>query len=118
MQQLPEIQQEEFLRGLSVEQRLDAYHDVYVRSGHPRIPMSWIFEGDGDEAFDAALARMTDPSSFHEYFWIINWLGKSGDLSICAPRYFQPLAAKVDAFATPDPKHPVRINFGTCEVVL
>lgn len=118
MQELPQGEQNAFLRGLTVEERLDAYHDVYVRSGHPKIMRSRIFEGAGEEAFDAVIGRMTDRSSFHEYFWIINWLGKSGELDICAPRYFQPLSAKVDEFATPDRNHPVPISFGDCEVVL
>ncbi len=118
MQELPAGRQDDFLRGLTVEERLDVYHDVYVRSGHPKVPMSWIFEGSGDEAFDRVMARMTDRSSFQEYFWIIHWLGISGELDICAPRYFQSLKAKVDEFATPDRNHPVPVSFGNCEVVL
>ena len=103
---------------LPLEQRLDIYHDVYVRSGHPRTMLTRGFEGSGEAGFDAALARMIDRSSFNEYFWIIHWLSLNGEVDVCDPGRFGSLSEKAQLFHIADPKHPVPIQFNGCVLPL
>ncbi|RZJ17037.1 MAG: hypothetical protein EON91_10775 [Brevundimonas sp.] len=114
---LPPKAQDELWRTLTIEQRLDVYHDVYIRSGHPRIMRADLFEGTGEPGFDAAMARMTDAGSFNEYFWIASRLGQ-GEVDICSPPFFEQLQDKVKRYGRGDPAHPVPIRFDRCEVVL
>lgn len=115
---LPWAERDAALMRLSVEQRLDAYHDVYVRSGHPRTMLTHVFEGSAEATFDAAMARMTDPPSFNEYFWIIHHLALSDGLDVCDPRRFGPLSEKAQRFHIADPKRPVPIQFNGCVLPL
>ena len=103
---------------MSIEQRLDVYHDVYVRSGHPRTMLRQAFEGTGEAGFEAIMARMSDRRSFIEHFWIIHWMSLTDEIDVCDPRYFGPLSEKSRLFHTGDPKHPVPVEFGGCELIL
>ena len=102
---------------LPLEQRLDVYHDVYIRSGHPRTMLTRAFDGTGEAGFNAVLGRMTDRFSFNEYFWIVHWMHLNGDLDICRPEYFDRLSEKARAFDRSDPRHPVPIRFGDCVLI-
>ena len=115
---LPWGERDAILMRLPVERRLDAYHDVYVRSGHPRMMLTNIFEGSAEATFDAAMARMIDPSSFIEYFWIIHYLALNDGLDVCDPARFGPLSEKASRFQIADPKHPVPIQFNGCVLPL
>ena len=115
---LPWAERDEALKRMSVEQRLDAYHDVYVRSGHPRTMLTSIFEGSAEATFEAAIARMIDQSSFIEYFWVIHHLALSDGLDVCDPRRFGPLSEKARRFHIADPQHPVPIQFDGCVLPL
>lgn len=115
---LPSDEQSAIAATLTLEQRLDAYHDVYVRSGHPRTMLREPFEGSGEAGIQAVLARMTSNASFNEYFWIIHWLEIRGEVDICAPHIFDRLTEKALQFDVRDPKHPVPIEFDGCVLPL
>ncbi len=103
---------------MPIPDRLDAYHDVYVRSGHPRTMLTEAFVGTGAEGFDLAIERMTDPRSFIEHFWIIHSMGLRREVDVCAPRFRVPLAAKLAEHHSADPDHPVVVEFDGCELVI
>lgn len=115
---LPPDEQSVVVARLPLEQRLDLYHDVYVRSGHPRRMLSSAFEGTGEAGVEAVLARMTSRSSFNEYFWIIHWMGIGEEVDVCSPHIFGPLSEKARQFHVPDPEHPVPIQFDGCVLPL
>lgn len=106
------------MKRLPLEQRLDIYHDVYIRSGHPRTRLMWGFDGSGQPGFDAVMGRMVDRSSFNEYFWILHWLSLKGDVDVCEPRNFGRLSASAERFDDVNPQHPVPIDFGACTLTL
>lgn len=106
------------LMRMSVEQRLDAYHDVYVRSGHPKRMLTGLFEGTGEAGVEAAMARMTDRSSFNEYFGIIHVMGLRDEVDICQSRIFNRLAEKARQFRVVDPEHPIPVEFDGCVLPL
>lgn len=115
---LPPEDQERALLSLPIPDRLDAYHDVYIRSGHPRTILTEAFMGTGAEGFDLTLERMTDPRSFIEHFWIIQAMGLRREIDVCAPRFMIPLAAKLAEHHKVDPDHPVVVEFDGCELVI
>lgn len=115
---LPSTERDVVLMAMSVDERLDAYHDVYIRSGHPRRMLTPIFKGSAEATFDAAMARMTDQASFIEYFWIIHYLALNDGLDVCDSRRFGPLSEKALRFHIADPKHPVPIQFDGCVLPL
>ncbi len=102
------------LMRMPVEQRLDAYHDFYVRSGHPKMMLRRIFEGSAETTFDAVMVRMIDPSSFIEYFWIIHHLALRDELDVCETGRFGLLSEKARRLHIVNPKHPVPIQFDGC----
>lgn len=106
------------MQRMPLEQRLNVYHDVYVRSGHPRTMLTEGFEGTGAAGFDAVIARMTDRASFNEYFWIIYWMSLRGELDVCEPHRIGRLDEKAQRFHVGDRTHPVPIDFGRCEFSL
>ncbi|MDO9077852.1 MAG: hypothetical protein Q7U72_10435 [Brevundimonas sp.] len=110
--------QTDVMKRIPLEERLDIYHDVYIRSGHPRTMLTRGFEGSGEAGFDAALGRMVDRSSFNEYFWIIHSLSLDGEVDVCDPRRLGALSEKAVRFKVGDPRHPVPINFGVCALIL
>ena len=105
------------LRHRPLAERLDAYHDTFVRSGHPRTTLTRAFDGSGEAGFDAVMSRIQDRQSFNEYFWIIHHLGLN-ELDVCEPRLFEPLGEKVARYGFSSSDHPVPISFGHCAVIL
>jgi hypothetical protein len=111
-------QQSAIAARLPLEQRLDVYHDVYVRSGHPKTMLTPAFDGSGEAGFDAVMSRIRDRQSFNEFFWIVHWLGLNGEIDVCEPRFFEPLKQKADRYNVVDRDHPVPVSFGRCELIL
>jgi len=95
---LPVAERDAYLKSLSVEQRLDVYHDSYIRIVHPRYRRVDLFEGTGSAGFDAALARIVDRRSFEEYFAIAAWLARNGEVDVCDHSVVGRLKDKVDRF--------------------
>jgi hypothetical protein len=118
VQGLSSSEQVDAMMRLPLDQRLDIYHDVYARSGHPKTMLTWGFDGSGEAGFDAALGRMIDRSSFNEYFWIIHWLSLNGEVDVCDSSRLDALAEKARRFRIADPKHPVPIQFDGCVLPL